>query len=463
VSAEWLAAHHCDVRIVDVRELDEIEGELGRVPGSEWVSISDVARAAERWDRSAPIVLVCRSGRRSARAAEQLEALGFRSVASLTGGMLEWNQRRLSTERGPLPSSRVIAVQRARAVSPSESPLAQRIERDTEAHGPVHSAAHGSAQTSSHWRAPLSAEELRRRIEHPSAVRWTTAATVLSAGTESCIDGRSSSPVLGAPGGDVGELVLALTALEQSARVPIREGALDAMMDEYADSFGRLYWHTDEHTMDALQRSLAADERVPVAQRPADRAAALAFVRRPPAGLESVVIEHATRPENVGCGHLRAMLERPDAYQTRAPLVRAVLGAVLRLGWRRPEVVDLEVLEGEHHERAVIEVRVAREVHAHSRVPMVVPTAIADGAFVLHPQVESFVRAESADFLSEFAESLVGKRVSMDEYVRTMQALGAVQVRRTLARLAATLPAFEVEFARDGRASVRVAPPWGER
>ncbi|MBL8684011.1 MAG: rhodanese-like domain-containing protein [Myxococcales bacterium] len=440
VTAAWLARNRCGVHIVDVRELDELEE--GRIVGTQWVALSDVATMAERWDRSAPIVFVCRSGRRSARAAEQLEALGFRNVASLTGGLREWIARALPTVRGALDGRE----QGARSIT-SDAGITQLAQRALASNATPHDRRASG---------PLALRELQARVARAGAVRWTTAASVLSAGTESCIDGRASEHVLGAPGGDVGELVLALTALERASGATVREASLDAMLLDYADSFGRLYWHSDEHTFSSVARSIADDPRVPREHKPTDARAAIAFVRRPPAGLEEIALDHAARVENVGCGHLRAMLEHPEAYQTRAALVRAVLGAVLRLSWRRPESVDLEVLEGEHHERAVLEVRVERPVHAHTRVPMVSPSAAGGGAFVLHPQVEAWIRSESAEFLAEHAPSLVGTTVELEGYTHEIQSIGAVQVRQTLQRLAAHLPAYEVLFHSDGTASVRL-------
>lgn len=76
------------VRIVDVREPAEAEGELGRIPGAELVPLGRFPHAALAWDRDAEIVLVCRSGGRSALAAESLVRLGFRRVMNLEGGML---------------------------------------------------------------------------------------------------------------------------------------------------------------------------------------------------------------------------------------------------------------------------------------------------------------------------------------------------------------------------------------
>jgi rhodanese-related sulfurtransferase len=44
------------------------------------------------------VVVVCRSGARSATAGAILRQAGFGHVRNLGGGMLEWNARRLPTE-----------------------------------------------------------------------------------------------------------------------------------------------------------------------------------------------------------------------------------------------------------------------------------------------------------------------------------------------------------------------------
>lgn len=86
-------------RLVDVREAHELDGELGHIRGVEHVPLATVAQAAAAWDRDAEIVVICRSGGRSARAAEQLAALGFRRVLNMAGGMLAWNAAGLPVER----------------------------------------------------------------------------------------------------------------------------------------------------------------------------------------------------------------------------------------------------------------------------------------------------------------------------------------------------------------------------
>jgi rhodanese-related sulfurtransferase len=100
VSAEWLLEHGGAVRLVDVREPAEWEGELGHLASAELVPLANLREASNGWDKDAPIVTVCRSGGRSAQAALLLEAAGFRQVANLSGGMIHWRSARYPVEHG---------------------------------------------------------------------------------------------------------------------------------------------------------------------------------------------------------------------------------------------------------------------------------------------------------------------------------------------------------------------------
>jgi rhodanese-related sulfurtransferase len=94
-----LHEHLGEIRIVDVREPAEFRAELGHVPGAELVPLSIVPVKALEWDRDKELVVVCRSGGRSASAARQLVKMGFTRVINLRGGMLAYNQAALPVER----------------------------------------------------------------------------------------------------------------------------------------------------------------------------------------------------------------------------------------------------------------------------------------------------------------------------------------------------------------------------
>ena len=75
-------------RLIDVREYPEFAG--GHIEGSELVPLGTLDRASEGWDRSAPLTLVCRSGRRAEDARQTLAGKGFSSLKVLDGGVQAW-------------------------------------------------------------------------------------------------------------------------------------------------------------------------------------------------------------------------------------------------------------------------------------------------------------------------------------------------------------------------------------
>lgn len=410
VDAAWLATHRCDVRVVDVREPDELVGALGRIDVADPIPIAQIEQRAESWARDAPLVLVCRSGRRSERAAAQLRALGFRHVATLTGGMLAWKAASLPVTHDVL------------AAPPPTRPAAD------------------------------ASQDLLTTLARPDALVWTRAASLLGANTVSCIDGRAESPVLGTPGGDAGELVLSLAALEHMLGQPVTSAWIGTLFDRYVAAFGRFYLHTDHHAVERLADALREDPRTRAAavawHRPDD---VVAFLRAPPHEMEDALLEHLVEPAHVGCGHLRLMIQEPGRYDVRPGLVADVLRAAFREGWRRPELLELAILEGEHEERGVLEVRVEHEVHAHSLVPMVAPHVGARELFVLHPQVTDFVRAENAWFLVEQLDPALRARVDAAALRARIAALGARQLAATVSRLAPHLPRYRMRVTAQGQ------------
>lgn len=103
-----------DLTLVDVREPAELDGLLGHIAGVRRAPLTTVPEVVRDWPRQASVVLVCRSGARSARAAVQLVGLGFTRVMNLRGGMLAWNTAHLPVVRAdPTPLPRLEAVRDA--------------------------------------------------------------------------------------------------------------------------------------------------------------------------------------------------------------------------------------------------------------------------------------------------------------------------------------------------------------
>lgn len=86
----WVREHAREVTIVDVRELDELST-VEPIEGARSIPLSQFPGSLAESPRDRHVVLVCRSGGRSAKAALSLIGLGFTRVASLRGGMTAWN------------------------------------------------------------------------------------------------------------------------------------------------------------------------------------------------------------------------------------------------------------------------------------------------------------------------------------------------------------------------------------
>ena len=88
-----------DYHLVDVRETEELVGELGHIEGVEHVPLATLAEHAARLAEHQPLLLVCRSGRRSENACVQLQEAGVAEVVNLAGGMIAWNEAGLPVSR----------------------------------------------------------------------------------------------------------------------------------------------------------------------------------------------------------------------------------------------------------------------------------------------------------------------------------------------------------------------------
>ena len=100
VPAPWVEEHAGTLQLVDVREPEEFDGPLGHIAGARLLPLGTLAAGFDQLEREQPVVTVCRAGGRSAQATVMLERAGFRKVANLAGGMLQWHAQGLPVAGG---------------------------------------------------------------------------------------------------------------------------------------------------------------------------------------------------------------------------------------------------------------------------------------------------------------------------------------------------------------------------
>lgn len=91
---------HEAVTVIDVRAADEFTGPSGHIESARNIPMAELSgRLSELAGlESQPVVLVCRTDKRSAMAAQTLETAGFTQVGILRRGMIQWSEERLPVE-----------------------------------------------------------------------------------------------------------------------------------------------------------------------------------------------------------------------------------------------------------------------------------------------------------------------------------------------------------------------------
>ena len=425
VSPDYVARQGRALRVVDVRDADALLGVLGHVPGTDWVPLKDAGLLHTRVGEFEPLVLVDDDGSSALALAAWLEEAGLAMVAAMRGGMIAWKETGLAAARDPQLVQRRGELSQLPKWAPNEGGVA------------------------------FKREEIVDHVGHARSVRWVKVAAFLLNGRLSCVDGRDHVAVVGSPGGDAGELVLGLGALEKLTGKALSDEAVFELLSRRLDAFGRFAFHTDTAAGDRLIAAIRNDPRTKDAVAGLkDPIAFRAFFASPPAPIRPVLLELMVMPAHLGCGHLRLMTQFPRRWGIREGLTVQVLRAALELRWRGRHDLEVTPLPGGHSEGAVVNVHISEELDAFSWVPLVAPSIAGRQMFVNHPDVASFLRRQLARWMSQQGDLLPSVPAAAALF-EAMQTLHQQQLMATLGELAAGLPIFDVTVFPDGRSEVK--------
>ena len=425
VPADYVARQGRTLRVVDVREAHELAGVLGHVPGADWLPLGEAGDLHKRVGEFEPLVLVCEDGSRSLALAAWLEEAGLAMVAAMRGGMVAWKEQGLASSRDEAVKARKGQL----------SPLPKWA---------------GAETTGS-----FSLEDIEEHVGHQRSVRWIKVAAFLLNGRLSCGDGRDHVAVVGSPGGDAGELVLALGALEKLGHPALKDETVFALLDRRLDAFGRFAFHTDTAAGNRLITAIRADPRTKDAvANLTDPLAFRRFFAGPPPEYRAPLLDLMVQPPHLGCGHLRLMTQFPQRWGVREGLATQVLRSAMELRWRGRPDLEVTPLPGGHSEGAVVNVHISDELDAFSWVPLVSPSISGRQMFVNHPSVASFLRRQLARWLAQQGD-LLSKPPPAPALFEAMQALHQQQLMATLGELAPGLPIFDVTVRPDGKSEAK--------
>ena len=422
---EFVAEQGRSVRLFDLRSDEELLGFLGHIPGVVRITPAQLHLLAQVFPHDTPIVMISGKGERAGKAALYLEMLGMHYAASMHGGMQEWKRMGFAVSRHPRVLTRVFSV--------DNPEVGREILNEM--------------QTRTKAGEKLKGTDVEQHLGDPANVRWIRLASLLTYGKRSCVDGRDDKGVIGMPGGDAGEFLLSLAAIEQVTGKQIDVKKLPALLYNYIDTFGRFYMHSDTDCANAMIKSMRQDSRlasnIPMMERAEEWRA---YFSSPPPELREAILEHLIRPEHIGCGHIRLMMLHEDKYKVRRELVEHFLRAFHHLRWEGVTDIDFVILGGSHDEGAVVNVHVAEKVEPFTKLPLISPSCGHGQMFINHPEVSAYMRHQTALFMMRQKSFLPIEDQHQEAYLAAIQKLAGDQTMATLGALAKNLPLYEVCF-----------------
>jgi len=88
-----------NAQLVDVRTKDEFAVSHLKDAQNICVTDNDFKQKVAFLDRSKPVYVYCKKGGRSAQASKILKQMGFTKIFDLQGGITNWEQQQLSTQK----------------------------------------------------------------------------------------------------------------------------------------------------------------------------------------------------------------------------------------------------------------------------------------------------------------------------------------------------------------------------
>jgi len=255
-----------------------------------------------------------------------------------------------------------------------------------------------------------------------------------------CSDSRATYGILGTPGGDLAEFLLAMNVMER-ARAPNTDPLGD----------GTIFYHFQEY----LQDMVASGKKhffYCVGSDALQRWAKMAQVADPlhPRGNGEItrLVEYGVFPDHIGSAHLRQMLQDPAGYRCRRGLVLSVIRAFLTVYYdvshpSRGRLI-MAAHDGDYSAEAVLYVDRSSGYPCGNMAPMVVPVVAGrPELFVVHRAAVDIFRERLARFVVSRLQIPLQNEANI---FQSMRDVGSLQLAATLKALLPGVPDYIAQF-----------------
>jgi hypothetical protein len=278
---------------------------------------------------------------------------------------------------------------------------------------------------------PMTCEDVEGHISPVPLLTWQN----IHSASFGCADGRSAEEGLGTWGGDFGEFITALNVYEQMATIHLSQADVTSIFRKYLEASGREKFTTCMSTLVVRQFFGSVDDPENAIKNPPEEKRALLWMK-------------IADPNFIGNDHIKFMLENPTGYSVRKELVQHFVHSFFDILWNPydplREKVRVQILAGEHQERAVVSVTIPDFCLKQANLAaLIAPRLPATSMVVLNPDAVQVLRKELAVFFSRETTPVV----RADEMSKRFNVLAAGQGALTKKAMYDRIPTYSAKIS----------------
>jgi len=233
---------------------------------------------------------------------------------------------------------------------------------------------------------PISQIELEDHIGEPINIEWAHAMQIFFAST----DPRGQERQLGTLGGDLGEFLIVLAAIEKETKVTFTAAQVLNKLKTYLTvmSKDKFYFDTDASAINTLKGACHCPQL---------------NIADPPDSKKAILRNATHRASAQGNEFFKKVLEDPVKYEIRQQLVEAVLDAFFEVMWVKSDPLHRRIrfvlLKGELNSKGFIMVKTPGYCNAQLLAPLISPELCQKQMGIYHGDAAVLLRTEIAGVL----------------------------------------------------------------
>jgi len=278
---------------------------------------------------------------------------------------------------------------------------------------------------------PLTCDQVEQHISPVPLLTWVN----VHSASFGCADGRSAEEGLGTWGGDFAEFLTALNVYEQMATIHLSQADVTTIFRKYLEASSRDKFTTCMSGLSIRQFFGSVDDPENAIKNPPEEKRALLWMK-------------ISDPNFVGNDHIKFMLENPASYSVRKELVQQFIHSFFDILWNTydplREKLRVQVLPGDHQERAVISVTIPDFCLKQANLAaLIAPRLPTDSVVILNPDVVQILRKELSIFFSRETTPVV----RADEMNKRFNVLAAGQGALTKKAMYDRIPSYSAKIS----------------